>query len=160
MRLHQRHEEAGGEVLVDAAGLLRAQHLCNLGKRVVHIVEGKHFAGKRFRGCEQAVQEENGRFPLDNRKRQEALARFYVSAGEILDGTRVAHDHLRETHLAEQMADGFYALFEHGGPFSCCAATGRRRPELSQGANRGACDAWAAVFAPCALRRADSFRLL
>ena len=61
---------------------------------------------------------------------------------------------------AEEAANRFYALFVHGGPFSCCAATGRRRPELSQRANRGACDAWAAVFAPCALRRADSFRLL
>ena len=155
MRFHQRHEEAGGEVLVDAAGLLRAQHLRNLGKRVVHIVEGEHFAGKRFWCCEQAVQKEDGRFPLDNRKRQETLARFYVSAGEILDGTRVAHDHLREAHLAEAAANRFYALFVHGGPFSCCAATGRRRSELSQRANRGACDAWAAVFAPCALRRAD-----
>ena len=46
MRLHQRHEEAGGEVLVDAAGLLSVQELCHLRKRVVHIIEREHFAGK------------------------------------------------------------------------------------------------------------------
>lgn len=46
MRLHQRHEEAGGEVLVDAAGLLSVQELCHFRKRVVHIVEREHFAGK------------------------------------------------------------------------------------------------------------------
>ena len=160
MRLHQRHEEAGGEVLVDAAWLVCAQELCHFRKRVVHIVEREHFAGTWFWSCEQAIQEKDGRFPLDDRKRQEPLARFHVSAGEILDGTRVAHNHLREAHLAEEAANRFYALFVHDGPFLRCAVTGRQRPELSQRANRGACDAWAAVFAPCALRRADSFRSL
>ena len=46
MRLHKRHEEAGGEVLVDAAGLLSVQELCHFRKRVVHIVEREHFAWK------------------------------------------------------------------------------------------------------------------
>ena len=107
--LHERDEEARGQVLVAAERRFGVAQAGHQGERVVGVLEGKDAAcgvgGRR----EKLVQHEGRLLAGRDKKSQEALAGFHVGPGQVLDGAGIADDHLGKPRRLQVAQDRVYA---------------------------------------------------
>lgn len=120
--LHERDEEARRKVLVAAQRAGRAEQPGGQRKGVLRVVERERGAREVARHGEHLVIDERRRAAFGQNQAQKALARLKVCAGQVLDGPRVADEHLREPAPGKVLHDGFDTRFVHGWlPPSCRA---------------------------------------
>ena len=112
-RGHERHEPAGGEVLVHAERGVVTDDGRDERHGVVGVREDDHVLAVGVGVGEEAVAEEHRSASRGEEQGEEALVRLGVVAGEPEDGQGVGDDDLLEAHLAEVFEDLLNTCFVH-----------------------------------------------
>ena len=129
--LHEGHEPAGGELLVDAERRRVVGHVSHKGDRVLGVVERAHVGAGVAHLGEEPVAKHHGLFGLvaGDVERKEALVGLGVVPAEPPDGQGVHQKHLRKAAAPQVGAHVRKAFVVHGLLLSVAASVARGAPD-------------------------------